>query len=260
MSSQQHPVALFVADCHFHLRPDDAERHRVDRFVGFLQHAHQADHLFLLGDIFDFWFDYPHFRLKGYDSVLAALDRVREAGTTIHFIGGNHDIWAAAYLSERYGCNRSGDAAIHQLGDRRVFVCHGDGLLAFDWAYNTFRTIVRTRAGIVLAKSFHPEFLYALSTWLSGKSRAATRDEAERIEAKAERWLARNNDADWDLMVMGHVHHQFDLREGPRHLTALSGWFGDLGYGLLQDGKFRHLAFERDSVPDLRRADTGTAE
>ena len=77
-----------------------------------LELARSADHLVLLGDIFDFWFDYPHFRLKGYDALLNALDLVRDAGTRIHFIGGNHDIWAAGYLHQRYGSSPTGDTEI----------------------------------------------------------------------------------------------------------------------------------------------------
>jgi UDP-2,3-diacylglucosamine hydrolase len=249
MSSTGSPTALFVADAHFHLHPDPAEQERVRRFVELLDVARAADHLFLLGDIFDFWFDYPHFRLKGYDEILAGLDRVHAAGTQLHFVGGNHDIWAARYFHERYGTAADGETTLVELADLRILLSHGDGLLAYDWAYNTFRAIVRARAGIVLAKSLHPELLYRLSTWLSGRSRSATRDEADRIVAKAQRWLDRQQDAAWDLMVMGHVHHGFEVASGPRRLAALAGWFDGLGYAVLRDGRFRLADFRAEPRP-----------
>jgi len=249
MSSTRQPTALFVADSHFHLVPDAEESRRVAAFVCFLGVAERADHLILLGDVFDFWFDYPHFRMRGYEDILLALDRVRDAGTRIHFVGGNHDIWAAGYLHERYGSAPRGEARILQLGSQRVYLNHGDGLLGYDWAYNTFRVVVRARAGMLLAKSLHPEILFRLSIWLSGASRGATRDEADKIVIKARKWLERQNGAAWDLMVMGHVHHAFEMTVEPRRMAALAGWIETLGYGLLRDGRFRLLDFETNPDP-----------
>jgi UDP-2,3-diacylglucosamine hydrolase len=251
MNTIREPSAIFVADTHFHLNPSEAEQKRLGHFLALLELAERADHLVLLGDIFDFWFDYPHFRLKGYEAVLQALDRVRAAGTTIHFIGGNHDIWAADYFHRRYGTSPQGETQVLPLGKRRILLTHGDGQLKFDWAYNTFRAMVRTKVGIVLAKSLHPEILYALSEWLSGKSRGANRDEAEAIVARARRWIARQPPADWDLMIMGHVHHGFQVTSGNLTLASLAGWFEPLGYGLLQDGVFSLRDFATDPPPTL---------
>jgi UDP-2,3-diacylglucosamine hydrolase len=238
MMATEQPRALFVSDTHFHLHPDADERPRVDRFVDFLDRAAGVEHLVLLGDIFDFWFDYPHFRLRGYDALLNALDRVHAAGTRLHFVGGNHDIWAAPYLHERFGCRCDGGPHTLELGGLRVHLTHGDGMFGRDWAYATFRFLVRTRPGIVLAKSLHPELLYAFSTWLSGRSRAATREEAHEIERKALRWLQRQRDPAWDLIVMGHVHHPMLMEHGGRRLACLGGWLDGLHYGELENGAF----------------------
>lgn len=250
-SSNQQPTAIFVADSHFHLDPDAAEQRRVERFCQLLDLARSTDHLILLGDIFDFWFDYPHFRLRGYEPILQALDQVKTAGTNIHFIGGNHDIWAAGYLHQRYDSSPEGETEILTLGSQRILLTHGDGMLGFDWLYNTFRAIVRTRAGIVLAKTLHPEILYRLSEWLSGTSRGANRDEAQEIEAKGQRWLEKNMSPDWDLVLMGHVHHPFSVTVGSHRLAALAGWFGTLGYAVWQDGEFRLLDFDQDPPPEF---------
>ncbi|MFO7654083.1 MAG: UDP-2,3-diacylglucosamine diphosphatase [Candidatus Krumholzibacteriia bacterium] len=232
------PTALFVADSHFHLRPAAAEARRVERFVAFLEAAAGVPHLALLGDIFDFWFDYPHFRLRGYEEILQALDRVRDAGSRIHFVGGNHDIWAAGYLHERYGSEPAGDPITLELDGRRIHLTHGDGLLVRDWAYASFRWLVRRRTGIVLAKAVHPELLFALSTWLSGTSRAADRDEAAQMEAKARRWLRRRRHPPWDLLVMGHLHHPVLLEHDGRQMAILGSWLDRLGYGVLREGLF----------------------
>ncbi len=251
MSDLNQPTAIFVADSHFHLNPDSAEQQRIRRFGELMLLAQKADHLFLLGDIFDFWFDYPHFRMRGFDEILQALDQVKAAGTTMHFVGGNHDIWAAQFLHQRYGTSKDAEPFVISLGQLRIKVCHGDGLLGYDWAYNAFRTMVRTRLGIVLAKSLHPEILYAFSEWLSGQSRGATRDEAGRIEEKAQTWIDQCREDQWDLMIIGHVHHRFEVSSGKQRLTALAGWFDHPGYAIVQNGEFKLLDFEKDPRPSF---------
>jgi len=238
MENRTNPTALFVADTHFKLNPDRSEERRLERFLAFLDHARHVDHIILLGDIFDFWFDYPHFRLRGYESLLLALDRIRDAGTAIHFVGGNHDIWAAGYLHQRYGSEPGGGPFTLQLGSRRLRLVHGDGLLSHDWIYNSFRAIVRNRLGIAVGKTLHPELLYALCIWLSGRSRRATRDEAEQIVAKAERFIRSQANVDWDLMIMGHIHHPFVVQHAGRSLVGLGGWLGQQSYGQLDAGEF----------------------
>ncbi len=255
MESKSNPVVLFVADSHFHLQPDHEEQERLQHFLQFLEMSEQADHLVLLGDIFDFWFDYPHFRLKGYEELLQALDRLLATGTVIHFVGGNHDIWAADYFHERYGTTGHGLPQTLQLGDARVRLLHGDGILSHDWLYNGFRWIVRHRPGILLAKSLHPELLYKISTWLSGASRNATHDEADTMIARAQRWLQRQVDQPWDLFVIGHVHHPFHLEHQGKSLAALAGWLDREGYGLYRDGRFELLDFAAGSPPFLGQSD-----
>lgn len=228
-------TVVIVADTHFKLVPDAAGRSRLERFVAFLDAAHDAEELVLLGDIFDFWFDYPHFRLRGYEEILQALDRLHAAGVRLHFVGGNHDIWAAGYFHERYGTRPDGDPITLAVQGRRLRLVHGDGLLAKDYVYNSFRWLVRQRAGVLIAKAFHPELLFAFSTWLSHTSRNASRDEADQIVARARHWLARA-EGDWDLFLIGHVHHPFKHREGDREFAALGSWFGTESYAVLKDG------------------------
>ena len=226
---------VFVADTHFKLVPDDEGRRRLARFLAFLEAAGGADELVLLGDIFDFWFDYPHFRLKGYEEILVALDRLHAAGVRLHFVGGNHDVWAAHFLHHRYGTSADGAPFTLAVQGRRIRLVHGDGLLARDFIYNGFRWLVRQRAGILFAKLLHPELLFAFSDWLSHTSRSVSRDEADLIVARAERWLARA-DGDWDIQLIGHVHHAFSVRGNGRELAALGSWFGEEGYAVLKDG------------------------
>jgi UDP-2,3-diacylglucosamine hydrolase len=238
-NSNDQPIsALFVGDAHFHVRPDGAEQARLASFLAFLAEARTAQHLVLLGDIFDFWFDYPHFLLRGYEPVLRALDDLCATGTRLHFVGGNHDIWAARYLHERYGTDADAGPLTLAFGSTRIRCVHGDGMLGKELLYRGFRRLVRNPAAIGLAKTLHPEGLFAFSSWLSGASRAATRDEADGIEAKAARYLehAAGATPDWEYLVMGHVHHAFQIARGPHTLVSLGGWLTPMHYGRFAGG------------------------
>jgi UDP-2,3-diacylglucosamine hydrolase len=231
---------LFLADSHFHVARSPAEEDRLRRFISLLDaHAGTPD-VVLLGDIFDFWFDYPHFVMKSYEPLLAALDRVCAAGSRLHFVGGNHDIWAAEYFHERYGTARGAGPVTLELDGRRVHCIHGDGVLGRDVLYKAFRAVVRHPAGVWLGKAIHPELLFAFSSWLSGTSRHSTRDEMAGIEAKAIRWLERQRDPDWDQLIMGHVHHVFTTSHQGRRLTTLGGWLEPCCYGIWRAGAFEN--------------------
>lgn len=233
-------IALFVSDTHFHIQRSPQEERRLELFIDLLDRYAGVPHVVLLGDIFDFWFDYPHFVMKGYDRLLAALDRLRAAGSQVHFVGGNHDVWAAPYLHRRLGCAEDGGPVDLELDGCRIRCKHGDGLLGRDLLYRSFRGLVRHRAGIWLGKSLHPELLFALSAWLSGNSRHCTRDEVAEIERKARRWLARRQDAAWDHLIIGHVHHACTLAVAKKRLSCLGGWLQHLNYGRWHDGRFEH--------------------
>ncbi len=249
MSNPAPDTVVLVSDTHFRLEETAADSPRLARFLAFLEACRGVDSLVLLGDIFDFWFDYPHFRLRGYDDLLDALDALHRAGTRIEFVGGNHDIWAAAFLHRRYGSDPEGRPLHLEQGGRRIVLDHGDGLLARDYLYKTFRWIVRRRAGILLAKSLHPELLYAFSRWLSGTSRRATRHEAGEIERLARLYLARAP-RDWDLKIIGHLHLPLQVRLGEQELAVLGCWLGgEEGYAVLRGGRVALCDFRRDPSP-----------
>jgi len=237
MSKTASRTILFAADTHFHLVPHRGEEQRLGRFLEFLHAAQAADDLVLLGDLFDFWFDYPHFRLRGYEEILSALDRVRDSGTTLHFVGGNHDIWVAPFFHERYGTSADGSPCTLETDGQRIRLIHGDGLLVRDWIYGGFRKIVRNTFAVTLAKSLHPELLYHFCCWLSGTSRKASRDESALIVKRAGRYLARPGH-DWDLLLIGHVHHAFLIENEGRRMAALGSWFGEESYGMWRNGRF----------------------
>jgi UDP-2,3-diacylglucosamine hydrolase len=244
--------ALFLADCHFHVERDAAEESRLRAFVDLLDRHPGVPDVVLLGDIFDFWFDYAHFYMKGYEDLLQALDRLRDSGSRLHFVGGNHDIWAAGYMHRRYGTAPQGGPVTLTLDGHRIHCIHGDGVIGRDVFYRSFRAIVRHPVGVAIGKSLHPELLFAFSSWLSKTSRGSTRDEAAGIETKAGRWLAHQRSPGWDHIVLGHVHHPYTVEHAGRTLTTLGGWFETLNYAVWQEDRLRQLRWRSNPDRDRR--------
>ena len=125
--------ALFVSDVHLGAGRPDADQARARRLIAFLeQHASRAQALYVLGDLFDFWFDYRHAIPKHHVPVLLRLAQLVENGVPVTFFGGNHDFWAGPYLEQTFGIRAFVAPATLPIGGRNVALMHGDGLASGD--------------------------------------------------------------------------------------------------------------------------------
>lgn len=125
----------FVGDSHLGCKAFDDVRAVTDAFVGFLRsHISDADcgGIFLMGDIFDFWFEFAHSVPKGYDDVLSALKDLVSSGIAVHFIPGNHDQWTYGYLAS-LGLTVHEKISDIEINGKRIFLAHGHGLNCQDF-------------------------------------------------------------------------------------------------------------------------------
>lgn len=234
----------FVADTHFRSRADAGEADRRRRFIGFLDSLPPTATLFLLGDIFDFYFEYRSVVSSRYFDVYTALARCRDRGIPMYFIGGNHDFWVGAFLERELGIRVCPDEITFSGQGRRVVCAHGDLLMPRDWGYKALKTIIRNRAVVGLARWIHPDLLDAIAGAVShGSRRLPRRTQEARARAVAEHahkhlfW--RGN----DILIMGHVHIPFtDARDG-RELVIVGDWMDHSPYARLHDGRLTTETF-----------------
>jgi UDP-2,3-diacylglucosamine hydrolase len=232
--------ALFVSDCHLGAGSEDDDRARQERVVAFLEtEAPSASALFLLGDLFDFWFEYRHAVPRRHFRVLAALRRLTEAGVPVTFVGGNHDFWADSYLGSEIGCHVHRDPIEVSLQGRRLFLAHGDGLMAGDRGYLFLKSVLRHPLAIAGYRLLHPDlglpFARVVSR-LSRKHRVESRFDAEALRARiAVPRFAQG----FDGVVLGHFHVPTLLTRDGRDFVVLGDWITRNGYAALEGGKFR---------------------
>lgn len=222
------PFTYFAADVHLGLQVGDpAERER--RFVAFLRSipAGETQALYLLGDIWDFWYEYRDVVPKGYVAVFAALQDLMAAGVKVYYFQGNHDIWTYSYFRE-LGMIQLEQPAVVTLGTRRFCLGHGDGLGPVPLDYRLLRAMFHARFFQKLFSLLHPDLAFRLAKHWSKSSRLGR---SGSYVFKGEDEPLYRFCADFrepvDYFLFGHYHCRVDMPvRGLGRLVILPDWMG----------------------------------
>jgi UDP-2,3-diacylglucosamine hydrolase len=236
----------FVADSHFCSRRVPGEADRRDRFIRFLRRQPDDSTLILLGDIFDFYFEYRSVVCKRFVDLFKALLDCRDRGVSVHFIGGNHDYWVGNFMSDELGITIHQGEMLASSQGRRIVCAHGDLIMPRDIGYKILKTIIRNRFVIAVSRCVHPDIMDAIARGVAAGSRtiskAPQRERAGQMADLAHRkFFERGN----DIFVMGHVHFPLLDARGERdrrEFLLVGDWIENFTYGKLHDGK---LSLER---------------
>ena len=243
---------FFVADVHLGLGyKEPAERER--QFAEFLNTLpHNTKEVYLLGDIFDFWYEYKDVVPSGYTRALGAMAALVDRGIKLHFFNGNHDIWTYRYLQNEIGAIVHPKPEIVQIEGERFFLAHGDGLWDKCRSYRILQKIFKCRFLQALFSCLHPRWALWLGKKWSRHNRIARYSKendharekfcAEQT-AKATAWaeeylnnLQATGKQAVNHFILGHYHISASsrLKEGAT-LSILGDWLNNTDY-LLFDG------------------------
>jgi UDP-2,3-diacylglucosamine hydrolase len=230
-------ATIFLSDIHLGLGTRETERAKEDRVLAFLRAiAPSARTLFILGDLFDFWFEYRTVIPKGFHRTLTALQELAEGGTVIHYLAGNHDYWMGDYFSRELGVQTHAEAFDVTLDGKHIHLHHGDGLAANDFGYRLIKPVLRNRVSISLYRWLHPDIGVRLARGSSRTSREYTgaKDfgEDEGLLAYAERKIAQGS----DIVVMGHRHRPTLTKVKGGVYVNLGDWITYNSYARMDDG------------------------
>lgn len=230
----------FLSDTHFnHDRSGTGEREKRKRFLGFLESIEGSGALYLVGDIFDFWFEYRSVIPRYYGDVISGLRRLSLSGTPIYVTGGNHDHWFGDYLPVEIGARILPPVSTHELQGRKVKLTHGDDLLPGDYGYKALKLLIRSRPAVAAARLVHPDLLYAFAFFFSRRSKSLTHAKTERcaerlIEIAPGEFFEDGNDA----FITGHVHLPRIVEFGKRVFIILGDWERHFSWARLTGGEF----------------------
>ena len=107
-----------------------------------------ANEIYLLGDIFDYWFEYKKVVPRGFVRFLSKIAEITDSGIPVHFFTGNHDVWAFDYLPEEVGVTIHREPYILKSGGKSFYLAHGDGLGPADWSYKLLKSIFTSKVGL----------------------------------------------------------------------------------------------------------------
>jgi len=171
----------------------------------------ECEHLFLMGDVFDFWFEYKHVVPKGYIRLLGRLAKFIDNGIPVTLFTGNHDMWAFDYLEKEIGIKIYRAPIDIVLKSKKFHLGHGDGLGPGDFKYKILKKVFENRICQRLFGFVHPNIGIGLADFLSKRSRAKTGHTDEVFLGEEREWLIqyckeRQKTQPVDFYLFGHRH------------------------------------------------------
>jgi UDP-2,3-diacylglucosamine hydrolase len=249
----------FVSDLHLGAPALGDNRERELLFVDWLKSIrNDASMLFLLGDYFDFWFEYKKVVPKGYVRSLGALAEISDSGIPIHFFIGNHDIWAFDYLTKELGLIVHRNTMSIELDGKKFFLAHGDDLGEKDFWYQIIKKTFHNRlAQWALAKA-HPDLTLRLANLWTKQSLLSHKigdydfkglDNEEQVHF-AKTVLAKEY---FDYFVFGHRHIAINEEISPgTRLIILGDWIRKFTYGVWDGNEFRIEKIKEEKIKEFR--------
>ncbi len=238
-------LCYFVSDVHLGLDyKDAAERER--RFASFLQTLPaETEKLFLLGDIFDFWYEYKNVVPRGFTRTLGALAALVDRGVEVHFFNGNHDIWTYNYFEQEIGMIMERcQPAVFEISGKRFCIGHGDGLDASDKGYKLLKGLFTNRFAQILFSCLHPRWAFGFGHSWSKHNRLSKGEKflfsgsGEPLVKFAEDFQQRQpSDEKVDYFIFGHYHYNAHCQlDNGGEMFMLGEWINHYDY-LLFDGE-----------------------
>lgn len=233
----------FASDLHLGVPNKEKSLERERLFVQWLNEIKaDAEAIFLVGDIFDFWFEYKKAVPKGYVRLLGKLAEISDSGIPIHIFTGNHDMWLFDYLEEEINATIYREPIEVSLKGKRFFIGHGDGLGPGDKGYKIIKKIFENKICQWLFERIHPNLGISIAEYWSEKSRIANGQKDETYHGEKE-WLTqfckeKKKTIEVDYFVFGHRHLPLeeDLGDNTSYIN-LGEWVNYNSYAVFDGEK-----------------------
>jgi UDP-2,3-diacylglucosamine hydrolase len=232
-------AVYFFSDVHLgEGRPDIDEKKLAKLYSLFKLVAADGEKLFILGDLFDFWFEYKHAVPKAHLQVIFRLAALVESGVEVHYITGNHDFWLGDYLNREAGLAiHRDDLEIREQG-RRIYLTHGDGLSPSDGGYRILKRILRNRINIWLYRKIPVDWGIPLARYVAAKSRSHTSGRALKFLQDYEDFARNKLSEGFDAVIIGHLHKPIKREFDPGIYLNTGDFIEHFSYVKLNEGKF----------------------
>ena len=250
MENNQRNKIYFASDCHLGVPNYERSLEREKKFVKWLELIKSdAEEIYLLGDIFDYWFEYKQVVPKGFVRLLGKLAELSDSGITIHYFTGNHDMWMFGYFPNELNILLYRKPVERIISEKKFFIGHGDGLGPVDYGYKFIKKVFSNKICQWLFARLHPNFGIWLAKYCSRKSRIANEHVDEIFLGEEKERLIQfvkenEKSTHFDYYIFGHRHLPIDLKIGDARYINLGEWVNNFSYAVLDEGKIELKYFK----------------
>ena len=244
----------FSSDNHLGAPNSEDSIVREKRFVKWLDSIKEnASAIFLLGDLFDFWFEYNKVVPKGFVRVLGKLAELSDSGIPMYFFVGNHDMWMNGYFEKELKIKVFHSPKNFLINNKKFLIGHGDGLGPGDIGFKRMKKVFKNSVAKFLFKWVHPDIGVRFAQYLSTKNKLLSGKEDIIFKGEDNEWLAQYckkilAKENYDFFIFGHRHLPLDIKisEHSRYIN-LGDWITYFSYATF-DGTEIELMFQKDKI------------
>ena len=238
ITTSENKKIYFASDQHLGAPTPEASLPREKKFVAWLDTIKEdAGAVFLLGDLFDFWFEYKTVVPKGFVRVLGKLAELKDAGIDIYFFVGNHDLWMRDYFQKELNIPVFHEPQEFDINGKLFLIGHGDGLGPGDYGYKRMKKVFTFPFFKWLFRWLHPDIGVKLGHYFSVKNKLISGDEDAQFLGEENEWLAQYckrklTEKHYDFFVFGHRHLplEIELNSTSKYIN-LGDWIQYFTYG-----------------------------
>ena len=254
ITSSENKKIYFASDQHLGAPTLAASLPREKKFVAWLDEIKEdAAAIFLLGDLFDFWFEYKSVVPKGFVRALGKLAEIRDAGIPIYFFVGNHDLWMQDYFEKELQIQVFHAPQEFLLNDKKFLIGHGDGLGPGDMGYKRMKKVFTFPLFKWLFRWLHPDLGVQLGQYMSVKNKLISGEEDAKYLGDENEWLAlyckkKLTAQHYDYFVFGHRHLPLEikLQENSTYINT-GDWIQYFTFGTFSNTEFKLLKYHCNS-------------
>ncbi|WP_417363275.1 UDP-2,3-diacylglucosamine diphosphatase [Galbibacter sp.] len=242
----------FASDNHLGAPTQKESLVREKKFVNWLDTISQdAEAIFLLGDLFDFWFEYKSVVPKGFTRTLGKLAEITDRGIPVYYFVGNHDLWMQGYFEEELNIPVFHQPKEFRFNDKTFFIGHGDGLGPGDKGYKRMKKLFTNPVAKWFFRWLHPDLGVRLAQYLSVKNKLISGDEDITFLGEDKEWLVQYSKRKLeqkhrDYFVFGHRHLPLEIPLGDdSHYINLGDWIHYYTYAVFDGVSMELKTFEQ---------------
>ena len=250
ITTSENKKIYFASDQHFGAPTPELSFPREKKFIAWLNEVKEdAEAIFLLGDLFDFWFEYKTVVPKGFVRVLGKLAEIKDSGIPVYFFIGNHDLWMNDYFEKELNIPVYREPQEFLINNKNFLIGHGDGLGPGDLGYKRMKKVFTFPLFKWMFKWLHPDLGVSLGHYMSVKNKLISGDEDAKYLGDDNEWLVQYckeklTEKHYDYFVFGHRHLPLDikLQENSTYIN-LGDWINYFTFGEFSSNGFNLTKF-----------------